>query len=161
MNSLVSLDVIQDFLAQHRIAIIGLSRNPRHFSGILFEEFVRRGYDMVPVHPQASTLHGRTCFARVQDVTPPVANVLLMTTGAASDHVVRDCAEAGVRRVWFYRAAGQGALTSDAVEFCLAHDMQVVPGDCPYMYFPHPGVLHAAHGLVRKITGRYPSHISG
>lgn len=156
----VSLDVIQEFLAQPRIAMVGVSRDPRHFSRALFEAFCRRGYDMVPVHPQAVEVEGRPCFPRVQDVIPPVANVLLMTTGAATDQVLRDCAEAGVRRVWFYRATGQGSVTPASVEFCRLHKMQVVPGDCPFMYFPHPGVLHGAHGLLRKIAGRYPSHVS-
>ena len=160
MKPSVSLDFIQEFLSQHRIAMVGLSRNPRHFSSVLFDEFCRRGYEMVAVHPGVDKLRGRACFQRVQEVTPPVVNVLLMTTGAATDQVVRDCAEAGVRRVWFYRAAGPGSLTPTAIEFCRAHNMQVIPGDCPFMYFPNPGVLHGAHRLLRKITGSYPSHVS-
>ena len=83
----VSLDVIQDFLAQPRIAMVGVSRDPRHFSRMLFDAFCRRGYDMVPVHPEAVAFDSKRCFARVQDITPPVENVLLMTTGAATARV--------------------------------------------------------------------------
>ena len=57
----------------------------------------RRGYDVVPVHPTLKQAEGRTCFARVQDVSPPVEAALLMTPPAVTEQVVRDCAEAGVK----------------------------------------------------------------
>jgi len=41
-----------DFLAQRRIALVGVSRDPRDLSRALFRELRGRGYDVVPVHPQ-------------------------------------------------------------------------------------------------------------
>ena len=73
-----SLDVIEDFLAQKRIAMAGVSRNPKDFSASLFQELCRRGYDVVPVNPNASEVLGKACFAHVQDIQPKVDAVLLM-----------------------------------------------------------------------------------
>src|SRR5271169_1168945 len=154
-NHKVALEIIDDFLAQKRIAMVGLSRQPKDFSVMLFEELCRRGYDIVPVNPGASEVLGRPCFARVQDIQPPVDAVLLMTSPAVTESVVEDCAAAGIRRVWMYSSGGQGAVSAKAVEFCRARAMQVVPGECPFMFFPHAG-LHRIHGFVRKITGNYP-----
>jgi len=151
----VTLEIIEDFLAQKRIAMVGISRQPKDFSAMLFEELCRRGYDVVPVNPGASEVLGRPCFARVQDIHPPVDGVLLMTSPAVTEAVVEDCAAAGVCRVWMYSAGGQGAVNAKAVEFCGAHGIQVVPGECPFMFFPHNG-FHLIHGFVRKITGSYP-----
>ncbi len=153
----VSLDTIQDFLAQKRIAMVGLSREPKDFSVMLFEELCRRGYDMVPVNRNASELLGRRCFGRVQDILPAVDGVLLMTSPAVTDAVVRDCAEAGIRRVWMYRATGEGAVSAQAVEFCRDHGIAVVPGECPYMFLPKAG-FHRIHTFIRKLTGSYPRH---
>jgi predicted CoA-binding protein len=153
----VSLETIQDFLAQKRIAMVGVSRSPRDFSMMLFKELVNRGYDMVPVNPRMSEVQGRRCFARVQDIQPGVDGVLLMTSPGVSEAVVKDCAEAGVQRVWMYRAGGSGAVSDQAVAFCRERGIVVVPGECPYMFLPDAG-LHAVHGFVRKITGRYPRH---
>ena len=150
-----SLGTIQDFLAQKRIAMVGVSREPKEFSGMLFEELCRRGYDMVPVNPNAAEVLGRPCFARVQDIHPPVDAAILMTSPAVTDGVVRDCAVAGIRRVWMYSAGGQGAVSPAAVEFCHAHAIQIVPGECPYMFLPNSG-FHAVHTFIRKITFRYP-----
>ena len=47
-----SLETIEDFLSQKRIAMIGVSRNPKDFSAALFEGLRKRGYEMVPVNPK-------------------------------------------------------------------------------------------------------------
>ncbi len=151
-----SLETIEDFLAQKRIAMAGISRDPANFSVKLFEEFCRRGYDVVPVNPNIAEVQGRQCFARVQDIQPPVQAVLLMTSPEATETVVNDCAAAGIRRVWMYRAGGKGAVTPKAVQFCREQGMQLVPGQCPFMFWADAAGFHRFHGFVRKITGRYP-----
>jgi len=150
-----SLEVIEDFLAQKRIAMIGISRQRKNFSVMLFNELCRRGYDVIPVNPKATDILGRRCFARVQDIQPPVDAALLMTSPEVTEAVVADCAEAGVRRVWMYSAGGKGAVSPKAVGFCRGRGIEVIPGECPYMFFPKGG-FHRIHGFVRKITGHYP-----
>ena len=157
-NPIPSLETIQDFLAQKRIAMIGVSRNPKDFSAALFQELQKNGYVVVPVNPNASEVLGQRCFARIQDVQPPVDTVLLMTPANATDAVVSDCAEAGIRRVWMYRAGGKGAVSPTAVAFCEQRGIKVVPGQCPFMFLPGTGGIHKFHGWIRKITGSYPKH---
>jgi uncharacterized protein len=151
-----SLDLIEDFLAQKRIAMVGVSRDAQSFSTKLFEEFCRRGYDMIPVNPLGKEVLGRKCYARVQDVTPAADAALLMTSAAATDTVVQDCAAAGIRRIWMYRAGGEGAVSDKAIAFCRAQGIQVVPGECPYMFLPHSGGIHGFHAWIKKIFGHYP-----
>jgi hypothetical protein len=151
-----SLDVIEDFLAQKRIAMAGVSRNPKDFSASLFQELCRRGYDVVPVNPNASEVLGKACFAHVQDIQPKVDAVLLMTTPAVTETVVADCAAACVSRVWMYRNAGNGAVSEKAIAFCNEHGIQVIAGQCPFMFLPDGAGIHRFHGFLRKITGRYP-----
>ena len=154
---MANLAQIHDFLGRKRLAMIGVSRNEKDFSRLLFREFLRRGYDAVPVHPSAGELDGRPCFAHVQEIAPPVEAALLLTSPAVTDHIVEDCAAAGVQRVWMHRAAGSGAVSPKAVAFCESHGLGVIAGECPLMFFPDAGLFpHRLHGMVRKITGRYP-----
>ncbi|HEV2397604.1 MAG TPA: CoA-binding protein [Candidatus Sulfotelmatobacter sp.] len=150
-----SLNVIRDFLAQKRIAIVGVSRNPKDFSASLFREFVKRGYDVVPVNPKAEEVPGWRAFAHVTDIQPAVDAVLLMTSPEVTETVVPECVKAGIRRIWMYRAGGSGAVSPKAVEFCQQNGIQLIPGECPFMFFPHNG-FHSVHGFVRKITGSFP-----
>ena len=151
-----SLEVVTDFLAHKRIAMAGISRDPAELSVKLFQELIRRGYDVVPVNPNLGEVEGRRCFGRVQDVEPPVEAALLMTSPEVTEAVVRDCADAGVRTVWMYRATGRGSVSGKAVEFCRERGIQVIPGECPFMFLPGSAGIHRFHGFVRKITGRYP-----
>lgn len=123
---------------------------------MLFHEFLARGYDAVPVNPATQEIEGRRCYASVREITPPVDGVLLMTAPAVTDAVVRDCAAAGVKRVWMYRAVGKGAVSVDAVAFCESNGISVIPGECPFMFLPGASWLHRFHGLVRQVTGGYP-----
>ena len=152
----LALETIEDFLAQKRIAMVGISREPNSFSVTLFEELCRRGYDVVPVNPNTAEVLGRRCFARVQDIQPPVEAALLMTSPTVTDTVVSDCAEACIPRVWMYRAGGKGAVSRKAVALCEQRGIRVVPGECPFMFLPDAGTGHRLHGFIRKITGRYP-----
>ena len=155
-----SLEIIRDFLANKRIAMAGISRDPANFSVKLFQELIRRGYDVAPVNPNLREVEGRRCFGRVQDVEPPVEAALLMTSPEVTDTVVRDCAEAGVRTIWMYRATGKGSVSRQAVEFCQERGIRVVPGECPFMFLPESAGFHRFHGFIRRITGRYPRHTS-
>ncbi len=91
-NERVSLETIDDFLTQKRIAMAGISRDPANFSVQLFQELCRRGYDVVPVNPNTPEVQGRRCFARVQDIQPAVDAVLLMTSPEATETLVNDYA---------------------------------------------------------------------
>ena len=147
---------IDDFLGQKRLAMVGVSRNWKDFSRLLFREFQKRGYEMVPVHPEADEMDGVACQRKVTEIDPPVDGVLLMTKPAVTDQVVKDCAEAGVKRVWMYRAAGPGAVSQPAVDFCEESGIGVIPGYCPYMFFEKPGFIHSTHVFFMKLTGKYP-----
>jgi predicted CoA-binding protein len=151
-----SLEIIREFLAQKRIAIAGMSRDPTSFSTVMFTELQRRGYDVVPVNPNAASLQGQTCFARMQDIQPAVDAALLLTSPEATESVVNDCAEANIKRVWMYKAAGKGAVSEKAIAKCHQSGIQVVPGECPFMFLPETERIHRFHGFFRKITGRYP-----
>src|SRR6266496_4146828 len=101
-----SLQIIQDFLGQKRLAVVGVSRQPKDFSLALFRELRKRGYEAVPVNPATEEIDEQPCFARLQAIHPPVDGALLMTSPAVTETVVQGCAEAGIKRVWMYRAGG-------------------------------------------------------
>ena len=49
-------NLIKEFLAQKRFAMVGVSRSPKDFSRTLFSEFIKRGNDVVPVNPHATDI---------------------------------------------------------------------------------------------------------
>jgi predicted CoA-binding protein len=111
---------------------------------------------VIPVNPQVREIDGQPCFARLQEVQPPVDGVLLMTSPAVTNSVVRECADAGVKRVWMHRGGGNGAVNPDAIQFCEAKGISVIPGECPMMFLANGSWFHRFHGFVKRIAGSYP-----
>ena len=149
--------IIQDFLAQKRIAVVGVSHDPKDFSRGLLRTLRERGYDAVAVNPALQSVDERSVFCSLDEINPPVDGVLVMTSPAVTDQIVQECARLRIPRVWMYRAGGKGAVSPQAVEFCEEHGIAVVPGECPYMFFPASGWFHRLHGFIKRISGAYPA----
>ena len=147
--------LIVGFLQSKRFAMLGVSRNPRDFSRRLYDEFLKRGYDVIAVNPATPAIDGKHCFKRVQDIQPPVTCALLMTPRAATDKVLLDCADAGITLVWIYGISGEKDISPNAIKICREHGMEIVPGYCPFMFMPMTALYHRVHGFVWKAIGKY------
>ena len=147
---------IDRFLSDRRLAVVGVSRDGKDFSRAVFRAFLERGYDAVPVNAGGGEAEGRACVRAMAEVRPPVEAALLLTPPAATFGVVKDCAEAGVKRVWMHRGAGRGAVSETAVSFCREHGMEVVDGACPFMFLPGTGAFHGLHRFALRLFGRLP-----
>jgi uncharacterized protein len=154
---MAKLHDIQSFLSQKRIAIVGISRNPKDFSRVLYDEFVRRGYEVTPVNPAAQEIHAKRCFTTVTEVQPVPEAVLVMTGADQTDQVVKECKDAGVRVVWTYGMSGRKTPSAQVLAECRAAGTAVVEGECPFMYLPESGGIHRFHGFLRKVFRSYPS----
>jgi hypothetical protein len=148
------MQAIQEFLAQRRIAIVGISHNPKDFSRVLYREFRKRDFDVVAVNPNTHEVEGSRCYPRLQDVQPPVDAALVMTSPEKYDQVAQDCKAAGVRRVWIYRRA------PEAVAYCQANGITAIAGECPLMFLPRAGWIHRLHGWLKGYRGEVISDIS-
>ena len=148
---------IDSFLSCRRIAVLGVSRDPKDFSRAAFRAFLQRGYDAVPVNPNGGEAEGRPFARGLAEVAPPVAAALLLTPPGATAQAVRECADAGVRRVWMHRGGGQGAVSPEAVALCRERGIEVVDGECPFMFLPDSGWFHGVHRFFRRLGGRLPS----
>jgi predicted CoA-binding protein len=143
------LDLAREFLADRRVALVGVSRDDKGFSRHVLRELLRRGYDVAPVNPALAEVEGRRCFARVADVAPPVEHALIMTPPGSAAEVVRDCAAAGVKEVWFHRGAGAGAASPEAIALCRALGLRAITDLCPFMALPGAGFPHRVHAWFR------------
>ena len=130
---------IQAFLALRRIAMIGVSHEPKHFSRAVFRAWRDRGYEMLPVNPAALEIEGKPCYPRPQEISPAAEAALIMTPPAASEKAARDCVAAGIRRIWLYRRAPA------AEAFCVENGVTLIANECPLMYLQDMAWPHRVH----------------
>ncbi len=151
-----TLKQIDDFLALKRIAVVGVSRNPKEISYTLWQELRQRRYDAVAVNPAATEIDGRPCYPSVRDIDPPVDGALIMTTAPVAEQVLEECAVAGIDHVWLYKGLGGGATSDRTVATADRLGLDAVAGHCPYMFLPGTPVFHGIHAMGKKLTGSFP-----
>jgi hypothetical protein len=84
--------------------------------------------------------------------------VVIITRPEITARIVRDCLDAGVRRVWMHQSAAKGSSVSpEAVEYCRQHDIAVIAGACPMMYGPNVDFGHTCMRFFMKLTGGLPT----
>lgn len=140
--------LIKDFLAQKRIAVVGVGRDPQSWGRTLYNEFQKRGYETFAINP--NPVEGIKTFASLRDLPVPVDGVLLSVPPQVTDQVVREVAALGIPRVWMHRSAGPGAVSQAAIEFCKQNNIATVYGVCPFMYLQPQGFGHKLHYMFAK-----------
>ena len=125
---------VADFLSGKRFAVAGVSRQPQQAANAIFRKLRGSGYDVFPVNPNATELEGERCYPDLASVPGPIDGVVIATHPRNSLDIVRQCAEKGVRRVWFHRSFGAGSVSGDAVEACEVRGIGCIVGGCPLMY---------------------------
>jgi len=137
---------IERFLSLHRIAMIGVSQDPKHFSRAVYRAWRDRGYDVVPVNPKVREVDGAFCYRTPREIALPVDAALLLTPAAASEDAVKDCLAAGIRHVWLYRRSPA------AESFCVQNGIELITGECPLMYLPNQSWPHRLHRWIHART---------
>jgi uncharacterized protein len=141
---------IDRFLQSERVAVVGVSRNPKEFANAVYRQFRDRGYEVFPVNPNTDEVEGVRCYRTIAEL-PDVDGALIMVPAAGAAEVVEQCAARGIERVWLHRGAGQGSVTDEAVDAAHAAGIDVVDGACPLMFLPDTGWFHRLH---RRLAGR-------
>ncbi len=152
-------ETVTDFLAQKRIAVAGVSRSGDGVANIIYRKLRDAGYQVFPINPQATEVEGVPCYAGVEAIPEGVDGVVIATPPQAADQIVRECAEAGVPRVWMHRSFGEGSVSSEAVEFCREQNITVIPGGCPMMFCEPVDFGHKCIRWILNLTGGLPKQV--
>ena len=87
------------FLAQKRIAVIGVSSTTDDAANLIYRTLRARGYDVFAVNPKSNSVEGDTCYPSVQAIPGGVEGAVIVTRPEVTAQVVRECADAGVKQV--------------------------------------------------------------
>jgi predicted CoA-binding protein len=156
MNSTSVETKAREFLAQKRIAVAGVSRNNTHHpvGNLIYHRLKTTGHDVFPVNPHMQTFEGERCYPDLRSIPGGVDGVVIITRPETTAQIVRDCGDAGVRRVWMHQSVGRGTSVSpEAIEYCRQHDINVIAGGCPMMFGPGADLGHTCMRWFLKLTG--------
>ena len=149
----VDVSLVERFLAQPRIVMIGATDDPKKFGWAVYRAFVDHGHEVMPVNPRRTTVDGVTCLPDLRSVPGEVEAAIVMLTGPAAYDAVRECVLRDVSTVWLFRGVGgPGAWSPEAVALCHEHGVAVIAGACPLMFLGPVTGAHHAHLAVRRFA---------
>ncbi|MCJ7584997.1 MAG: CoA-binding protein [Anaerolineales bacterium] len=148
---MISKAVVEDFISQKALAIVGVSRGGQKFGNMAYRELKAKGYQLYPIHPSAETLEGDRAYADFKSLPEKVGGVLVIVPPAQTEKVVREAAAAGVTRIWMQR----GAESEAAIRFCQESGIAEVHGEC-IMMFAGKYFFHKPHRWVWGLLGKLP-----
>lgn len=153
-------EAADDFLAQKRIAIVGVSRRRNHVTRYLLRKLRTPEREIIPVNPVATELHGLRCYPSIGSIPGGVSAVLVVTKPEAAAEVVRECAALGIKRVWLHRSVGPGSVSEEALQVAREANLTLIPAGCPMMYCKPVDIGHRCFRWCLQIGGRLPETVA-
>jgi uncharacterized protein len=152
-------EAAEEFLAQPRIAIAGVSRDAKQPANLIFRRLRDTGHEVFAVNPNADSVEGARCYSSVSTIPGGVDGVVIATPPGAALGVAADCAAAGVQRVWLHRGMGPGSSSDDAVAYCREHGISAIPCGCPCMFGATADAGHKCMRAMLRLTGKLPRDV--
>lgn len=158
MNKLDTL--VQDFLAQKKVAIVGVSDKRETGCNDTYKKFKESGYQVYAVNPRISTYKDQACYADLKSIPEKVDAVFILASPKVTEQIVQECVDLGVQHVWMHcmmgtkpgLAAGMTSVSQSAVEMCKANGIAVIPGACPNQFLK-PDVGHSIMRGMWRLLG--------
>ena len=148
-------DLVKNFLAQKKIAVVGVSDKRETGCNLAYTKFKEAGYQVYAVNPRITTYDGTTCYPDLKSIPEKLDAVFMLTNPKVTDQVVQQCVDLGIKHVWMHcmmgtkpgPAANMTSVSQAAVEICKANGIAVIPGSCPNQYLNPDGGHKFMRGL--------------
>jgi hypothetical protein len=149
-----------EFLAGRRMAVTGVSRDPKnHGSNIVYRRLRERGYEVFAVNPNADEVEGDRCYRDLRSIPGGVDAVVIATRPEVAEETMRECADLGIKHVWMHRGPGAGSVSEAAADYGRQHGIAVIDGGCPCMFGPTADLGHKAMRAVLTLSGNVPRNV--
>ena len=149
--------LVNDFLAQKKIAVVGVSDRRETGCNEAYRRFKAAGYQVYAVNPRISTFKGGPSYPDLKAIPEKPDAVFILASPKTTEQIVEQCVELGIKHVWMHCLMGtkpglqEGAssVSQAAVETCKANGIAVIPGSCPNQFLkPDLG-----HKMMRGLWG--------
>jgi predicted CoA-binding protein len=153
-------EAASEFLASKRVAVTGVSRQPKsHGSNVVYKRLRERGYEVFAVNPNADAVEGDRCYHDLGSIPGGVDAVVIATRPELAEQTMRECADLGIRHVWMHRGPGAGSVCPAAAAFGRQRDIAVIEGGCPCMFDPTADLGHKLMRVALTLSRKVPTEV--
>lgn len=149
---------IDDFLAQRRIAVAGVSATRSLPGTMIYRKLKGAGYSVAAINPDAESFDGDPCYPNLAAIPGAVDGLVIATRPDLTLDLTQQAIKAGVPRVWMHESLIHGgtSVSQAAVALCHEHGVTLIAGACPMMYCHPIDFGHRCMCWLMKVTGGMP-----
>lgn len=152
--------LVQNFLAQQKIAVVGVSDKRETGCNLGYRKFKAAGYAVYAVNPRLTTFEGAPCYPDLKSIPEKPDAVFIFANPKITEQIVQQCVDLGIKHVWMHclmgtkpgLAAGMTSVSPDAVQMCRENGIAVIPGSCPNQFL-QPDFGHKVMRVMMRILG--------
>jgi len=152
-------NMVQDFLAQKKIAVVGVSDKRETGSNMAYNKFKENDYQVYAVNPRINEFQGAPCYPDLKSIPEKPDAVFILASPRVTDQIVQECVDLGVKHIWMHCMMGtrpglaksMTSVSQDAVQVCRENGIQVIPGSCPNQFLDPD----FAHKMMRGMWGLF------
>ena len=119
-------DLIKEFMAQKRFAIVGATDDTKKYGHQIFKNLKSRGYEVYPVNPRLKELEGTRCYPSLADIPVNVDVVDFVVPPEVTEAILKECKRLRLSRIWLQ----PGSESEAAIAFCHENNLKVVHSVC-------------------------------
>ena len=150
---MTSRKLVEDFVSQNNIAVVGVSRHKSKFGNYIYRELKKKDYRVFPVNPNLDFADGDKCYPDLSSVPEKLDGVIINVSPPEAVNVIKDANTVGIKRVWLQ----QGSQSDEAVKLCQRNNIDCVSNECIIMFTEPLGFMHRTHKWIWNALGKLPN----
>lgn len=118
---------IQEFLSAAVFGVVGASSNRQKFGNRVLRCYLLNGKQAIPVNPNEAEIEGIACVKSVEELSPEVKSISMITPPAVTEQLVPRAIAHGIENIWMQ----PGAESPAALALCREKGINVIAdGSC-------------------------------
>jgi len=143
---------IETFLQGKRIAVAGVSRNPKKFGHVVFEDLKKKGFQLYPINPGTDIIDEQPSFHSVNALPIDVKHLLIVTHRDKTMGILQEAINKGIDNIWIQQMSD----SHEALDYLKDKRINLVSGQCILMWTEPVTGFHKFHRTLKSIFGALP-----
>jgi len=132
MLKTVSMEAINHFFKDRKLALCGATDTKNNFGNTTYRELKDRGFAVYPVNSRSTTVGGNHCYPDLESLPKDkwISRVLITSHPTMTNKAVQDAASLWFKHVWIQL----GSETPEAIRLLKDEGINVIYGQCILMF---------------------------
>lgn len=135
-----------EFVESKTYAIAGVSRDKKKFGNYVFRTLKEKGYQVLPLNPNAVEIDGTKCYADISDLPADISHLIILTPKEQTLQVAEAAVNKGIKNIWVQ----QNSETKEVMDYAKDKDNNFIFKKCIMMY-AQPKGMHKFHRFINDL----------